>query len=118
MAVDGGAFSTLLRRPGLRVSTGGVLATKRRTQNVIEYTLVLALVLFRVVEIRFAIFACRKYLLFTCLLTTDDLTTIINDTINYLRAKYVNETSCVYVMNVNYSELLEGILFNDAVFVN
>ena len=40
-----GAFSTLLRRPGLRASTGGVLATKKRTQNVSEYMLVLALCL-------------------------------------------------------------------------
>jgi len=31
-----GAFSTLLRRPGLRASTGGLLATTR-TQNVSEY---------------------------------------------------------------------------------
>jgi len=28
LAVDGGAFSTLLRQSGLRASTGGVLATK------------------------------------------------------------------------------------------
>jgi len=39
-----GAFSTLLRRPGLRASTDGVLATTRR-QNVSEYMLVLALCL-------------------------------------------------------------------------
>ena len=39
-----GAFSTLLRLPGLRASTGGVLATTR-TQNVSEYMLVLALCL-------------------------------------------------------------------------
>ena len=39
-----GAFSTLLRGPGLRASTGGVLATTR-TQNVSEYMLVLALCL-------------------------------------------------------------------------
>ena len=39
-----GAFSTLLRRPGLRASTGGVLATKSE-QNVSEYMLVLALCL-------------------------------------------------------------------------
>jgi len=38
------AFSTLLRRPGLRASNGGVLATTR-TQNVSEYMLVLALCL-------------------------------------------------------------------------
>ena len=37
------AFSTLLRRPGLRAYNGGVLATK--TQNVSEYMLVLALCL-------------------------------------------------------------------------
>jgi len=40
-----GAFSTLLRRPGLRAFTGGILATKKRTQNVNEYMLVLALCL-------------------------------------------------------------------------
>jgi len=39
-----GAFSTLLRRPGLRASSDGVLAAKR-TQNVSEYMLVLALCL-------------------------------------------------------------------------
>ena len=38
------AFSTLLRRPGLRASNGGVLATTR-TQNVSEYMLVLAVYL-------------------------------------------------------------------------
>ena len=38
------AFSTLLRRPGLRASNGGVLATTRM-QNVSEYMLVLALCL-------------------------------------------------------------------------
>ena len=36
------AFSTLLRRPGLRASNGGVLATTR-TQNVSEYMLVYSL---------------------------------------------------------------------------
>jgi len=35
----------LLRQSGLRASTGGVLATKKRTQNVSEYMLVLALCL-------------------------------------------------------------------------
>jgi len=40
-----GAFSTLLRRAGLRASSDGVLATKKRTQNVSEYMLVLALCL-------------------------------------------------------------------------
>jgi len=40
-----GAFSTLLRRPGLQASSDGVLATKKRTQNVSEYMLVLALCL-------------------------------------------------------------------------
>jgi len=39
-----GSFSTLLRRPGVRASIGGVLATTR-TQNVSEYMLVLALCL-------------------------------------------------------------------------
>ena len=38
------AFSTLLRRPGLRAFNGGVLATTR-TQNVSEYMLVVALCL-------------------------------------------------------------------------
>ena len=42
-AIVDGAFSTLLRRPGLRASSDGVLATKKRTQNVSEYMLVLAL---------------------------------------------------------------------------
>jgi len=52
LAVTGrrrGAFSTLLRRPGMRASNGGVLATTR-TQNVSEYMLVLALCLVIVVE--------------------------------------------------------------------
>ena len=40
----GGAFSTLLRRPALRASTGSVLATTR-TQNVSKYMLVLDLCL-------------------------------------------------------------------------
>jgi len=41
-----GAFSTLLRRPGLRASSDGVLATtKKRTQNISKYMLVLALCL-------------------------------------------------------------------------
>ena len=42
----GGAFSRLLRRPGLRASSDGVLATKsERKFNVSEYMLVLALCL-------------------------------------------------------------------------
>jgi len=46
-----GPFSTLhvLRRPALRASTGGVLATTQ-TQNVSEYMLVLALCLVVVVD--------------------------------------------------------------------
>ena len=41
------AFSAFLRRPGLRASNGGVLASGdiTRTQNVSEYMLVLALCL-------------------------------------------------------------------------
>jgi len=40
-----GAFSTLLRRPGLRASSDGALAAKHESKNVSEYTLVLAVCL-------------------------------------------------------------------------
>jgi len=44
-----GAFSTLLRKSGMRASTSGVSGNKKRTQNVSEYTPVLALSLVNVV---------------------------------------------------------------------
>ena len=62
----GGAFSTLLRQSGMRASTGGVLATNKRTQNVSEYMLVLALC---VVIIAFTLFTHWCISLFGCTTT-------------------------------------------------
>jgi len=57
-----GAFSTLLRRPGPRASSDGVLATKSERKNVSEYVLVLALCLILIDVINVSVnrrFICR-----------------------------------------------------------